>query len=139
VDRGRPGSKHNLLVDQTGIPLAFALTGSNRNDITQLIPLVEAVPAVRGVVGRPRRRPDSVIADRGYDHDRYRRLLRRRGIKPMIARRQTEHGSGLGRYRWVVERTCTTSSGCSCATSAGRTCTARCSPAPAASSASVGS
>lgn len=27
-----------------------------------------------------------------------------RGIKPLIARRQTEHGSGLGRYRWVVER-----------------------------------
>ena len=27
------------------------------------------------------------------------------GISPEIARRQTEHGSGLGRYRWVVERT----------------------------------
>ncbi len=26
-------------------------------------------------------------------------------VKPVIARRQTEHGSGLGRYRWVVERT----------------------------------
>jgi transposase len=46
-----------------------------------------------------------VIADRGYDHDKYRRLLRQRGIKPVIARRQTEHGSGLGRYRWVVKRT----------------------------------
>ncbi len=105
VDRGRPGSKHHLLVDQNGIPLAFALTGSNRNDVTQLIPLVDAVPAVRGVVGRPRRRPERVIADRGYDHDKYRKLLRKRGIKPVIARRQTEHGSGLGRYRWVVERT----------------------------------
>ena len=46
-----------------------------------------------------------MIADRGYEHDKYRRLLRQRGIKPVIARRQTEHGSGLGRYRWVVERT----------------------------------
>ena len=46
-----------------------------------------------------------MIADRGYDHDKYRRLVRARGIKPVIARRQTEHGSGLGRYRWVVERT----------------------------------
>src|SRR5918995_470014 len=45
---------------------------------------------------RPRRRPDCVIADRGYDHGKYRRLLRRRGVKPVIARRQTEHGSGLG-------------------------------------------
>ena len=60
---------------------------------------------MRGQVGRPRRRPDRLIADRGYDHDKYRRELRARGIKPEIARRQTEHGSGLGRYRWVVERT----------------------------------
>jgi transposase len=59
---------------------------------------------VRGAVGRPRRRPERLTADRGYDHDKYRRLLRLRGITPEIARRQTEHGSGLGRFRWVVER-----------------------------------
>jgi hypothetical protein len=69
VDRGRPGSKHRLLVDATGIPLAFSVTGGNRNDITQLIPLLDAVPAVAGVRGRPRRRPDSLLADRAYDHD----------------------------------------------------------------------
>jgi len=46
-----------------------------------------------------------VLADRGYDHDKYRRQVWERGIKPVIARRQTEHGSSLGRYRWVVERT----------------------------------
>ncbi|MGB8420691.1 transposase, partial [Paraburkholderia sp.] len=28
-----------------------------------------------------------------------------RGIKPVIAKRRTEHGSGLGTFRWVVERT----------------------------------
>ena len=38
-------------------------------------------------------------------HEQHRRELRRRGITPEIARRNTEHGSGLGRYRWVVERT----------------------------------
>jgi len=105
VDRGRAGSKQHLLVDASGIPLAFAVTGGNRNDITQLIPLLDAVPAVSGRPGRPRRRPDSVVADRGYDHDKYRRLVRQRGVNPVIARRQTAHGSGLGRQRWVVERT----------------------------------
>ena len=60
---------------------------------------------MRGKPGRPRRRPDRLSADRGYDYDKYRRELRRRGIRPEIARRQTAHGSGLGRYRWVVERT----------------------------------
>jgi len=63
------------------------------------------VPPVRGRVGRPRRRPQRLLADRAYDHDKYRRLLWRRGIKPVIARRETDHGSGLGRERWVVERT----------------------------------
>jgi hypothetical protein len=71
VDRGRPGSKHHLLVDASGIPLAWSLTGGNRNDVTQLIPLIEAVPPVGGRVGRPRRRPASIVVDRGYDHDKY--------------------------------------------------------------------
>ena len=105
LDRGRAGSKHHLLVEATGIPLGYSLTGGNRNDVTQLIRLLDAVPAVRGKVGRPRRRPERLTADRGYDHDKHRRLLRERGVKPEIARRETEHGSGLGRYRWVVERT----------------------------------
>ena len=105
VDRARTGSKHHLLVEATGIPLAWALSSGNRHDVTQLIPLLDRVPPVRGRVGRPRRRPQRLSADRGYDYDKYRRELRRRGIKPEIARRGTAHGSGLGRYRWVVERT----------------------------------
>ena len=46
-----------------------------RCDVTQLLPLVDAVPR------------------------------RRRGIAPALARRGSAHGSGLGVYRWVVERT----------------------------------
>src|SRR4051812_23715836 len=69
VDRGRRGSKQHLLVDGGGLPLAWTLTGGNRNDVTQLLALLDGVPPVRRRVGRPRRRPDSVIADRGYDHD----------------------------------------------------------------------
>jgi len=105
VDRGRPGSKHHLLVDGSGLPLAWRLGAGNRNDILQLLPLLDAVPAVAGLTGRPRRRPDSVLADRAYDHEHYLVELRRRGIKTMIARRYQPHGSGLGRLRWVVERT----------------------------------
>jgi transposase len=58
-----------------------------------------------GKIGRPRQRADELIAGRGYDHEKYRRELRSRGVRPTIARRQTEHGSGLGTRRWVVERT----------------------------------
>ncbi|MEU0936073.1 IS5 family transposase [Embleya sp. NPDC005971] len=105
VDRARPGSKHHVLVEGRGIPLAVSPTGGNRNDVTQVLPLLAMVPHVRGRVGRPRHRPDSLYGDRGYDHDKYRRLVWARGTKPMIARRGQPHGSGLGRVRWVVERT----------------------------------
>lgn len=87
------------------MPLAVILTGGNRHDVTQLIPLVEAIPPIRGRRGRPRRRPRYLLADRAYDHTRYRRQLAARGITPIIARRGTSHGSGLGTQRWPVERT----------------------------------
>ena len=73
--------------------------------MTQLLQLLDRVPAVAGLVGHPRRRPDTVVADRGYDSNPHRDQLVLRGIEPIIARRKTTHGSGLGRYRWVVERT----------------------------------
>ncbi len=45
-----------------------------------------------------------MLGDRGYDHDKYRRLVWNLGVKPLITRRGTEHGSGLGAQHWVVER-----------------------------------
>ncbi|CAL9639864.1 hypothetical protein SUDANB174_06266 [Streptomyces sp. enrichment culture] len=83
----------------------MSLTRGNRNDVTRLEPLLDKIPAVAGQVGRPRRRPDALLADRGYDHDKYRRLLWQRGIRPVIARRGEPHGTGLGIFRYVVERT----------------------------------
>jgi transposase len=73
--------------------------------VTQLIPLVDAIPPIAGKVGHPVQRPGEVLADRAYDSDPHREQLIRRGIVPHIARRNTEHGSGLGVFRWVVERT----------------------------------
>ncbi|WP_439098535.1 IS5 family transposase [Amycolatopsis vastitatis] len=105
VDRRKLGSKHHLITDARGTPLPVTLTGGHRNDVTQLVPLIDAIPPIRGVVGKPRRRPRRLYADRGYDHDKYRRLVRDRGITPVITRRGTEHGSGLGTIRWPVERT----------------------------------
>ncbi len=93
VDRGRTGSKHHVIVGAHGIPLAATLTGGNRNDVTQLIPLIRAVPPIRGKRGQPLRRPKHLYADRGYDHESYRDQVRRFEITPRIARRGTEHGS----------------------------------------------
>ena len=94
-----------MITDGEGVPLAARVTGANVHDVTQLMPLVEAIPPVRGRRGRPRRRPEEVIGDRAYDSEPHRRRLRRLGIEPTLPKRGTGHGSGLGVYRWVVERT----------------------------------
>jgi transposase len=104
-DRRKKGSKHAVIVDAHGIPLAAITTAANVPDVVPTIELVDAIPPVRGKPGRPRRRPRELYGDRGFDSDPNRRQLRRRGIRPRIARRKTAHGSGLGVYRWYVERT----------------------------------
>jgi len=38
VDRRKTGSKHHLITDANGVPLACLLTGANRHDVTQLLP-----------------------------------------------------------------------------------------------------
>jgi transposase len=105
TDRGKTGTKHTLMVDANGVPLALHTTGSNVSDQTQMVPIVLEFPRVKGKVGRPKEHPDEAYADRGYDNEATRLLLRWLGIEPKIAKRRTEHGSGLGRVRWVVERT----------------------------------
>jgi transposase len=92
-----------VVTDAKGIPLAALLTGANRHDVTQLLPLVEAIAAIRGKRGRPQRRPKRVQGDRAYEP--HRKALRLLGIVAVLATRATEHGSGLGIHRWVVERT----------------------------------
>src|ERR1700674_4798857 len=105
TDRRKAGSKHHVLTDAHGIPVVARLTAANRHDVTQLLPLVDAIPPLRGCPGRPLRKPGLVQGDRGYDSQPHRDQLARRGIASQLAKRGRPHGSGLGRTRWVVERT----------------------------------
>jgi transposase len=104
VDRRKPGSKPFAVTDGGGTPLATRATAANRPDVSELERLIDEIPPVRGERGRPRRRPEEGYADRGFDSEADRQALRRRGIRPRIARRGEPHGSGLGKIRWVVGR-----------------------------------
>jgi transposase len=105
VDRRKKGTKHTLLVDRHGVPLAIRTAPANASDHRQIIPLVLDFPRVTGKPGRPKELPDELYADRGYDSEATRWILAWLGIEPHIAKRRTPHGSGLGKVRWVVERT----------------------------------
>jgi transposase len=105
TDRAKLGSKRHLICDGRGVPLVIQLTGANRNDSQQALALVQEIPHLQGKRGRPRHRPDCVLGDRGYDAEAIRQGLLAFHIVPWLAERNIEHGSGLGRWRWVVERT----------------------------------
>lgn len=79
VDRRKKGSKHVAVVDGYGIPLAATVSAANAPDVTQLEGVVDAIPDVKGKPGRPRRRPDELYGDRGFDSEPHRAKRRRRG------------------------------------------------------------
>jgi transposase len=77
------------------VPLAALLSAGQRHDTPQLKPLMETVRVPRRGPGRPRTRPETLVADRGYDAGHIRRYLRGRGIRAMIPERRP----GKGRRR----------------------------------------
>lgn len=105
VDRAKPGTKFTLAVDRHGIPMVIRVAPANKSDHNEIIPTILDVPEVAGKPGRPKSHPDDVYADAGYDSEPARQILRFLGIEPHIRYKGGEHGSHLGRVRWVVERT----------------------------------
>jgi len=105
VDRRKKGTKFTLMVDRDGVPLVLRAAGANRSDQLEILPTVVSFPIVPGKPGRPRTHPEKLYADAGYDSAATRSILRWLGIEPHIRHRNGEHGSHLGRVRWVVERT----------------------------------
>ncbi|MEU6578872.1 hypothetical protein [Streptomyces sp. NPDC046805] len=67
------------------------------------MPLLDAIPQIRRVRERSRYRPRRLFSDRGYDHDKYRHLLRARGTEDGPQRHTTK--AGLGKIRCLVQRT----------------------------------
>jgi transposase len=105
VDRRKKGTKYTLMVDRHGVPLVLRSASANTSDHRQILSTVVAFPHVGGKPGRPKEHPDKLYADAGYDSDPARCILRFLGIDPRIRKRNSSHGSHLGKIRWVVERT----------------------------------
>ncbi len=104
VDRRKKGTKFTLLVDRDGVPLVVRAAPANRSDHCEIMPAVLDFPKVGGKPGRPLTHPKQLYADAGFDSDATRALLYWLGIEPHIRHCKGEHGSHLGRVRWVVER-----------------------------------
>jgi transposase len=85
--RGGLTSKIHLACDGRGRSLAFTVPADTRNDCTQAETVIDAIRVARSGPGRPRRRPERVVADKGYSARSFRVYLRRRGIEATIPER----------------------------------------------------
>ncbi len=95
-----------MLTEAEGVPLVVRTSPANVNDETQLPALLEAMPPVQGPRGRPRRKPGSIFGDRAYGTAAMVALVVMLGLFSFLAPRNSKaHGSGLGFFRYVVERT----------------------------------
>lgn len=95
-----------MLTDADGVPLVVQVTPANVPDQKQLPALLDAMPAVQGSLGRPKRKPDALFGDRAYGTKAMIANVTARRIESCLAPRgDPTHGSGLGIFRYVVERT----------------------------------
>jgi transposase len=109
--RGK-GTKWMVLVDGQGLPLGVRLESASPHEVTLAEATLQEVSVPRPK-GRPRQKPERVIADTAYDSDPLRQRLQKRGIELIAPYRENnqhrryEDGRKLRRYkrRWIVERT----------------------------------
>ncbi|MFC7639454.1 IS5 family transposase [Streptomyces thermogriseus] len=97
--RGGLTVKVHLACDGRGLPLAVVVTAGNCNDSTAFGAVLKALRVPRAGVGRPRSRPDAVIADKAYSSRAIRHLLRRRGIRAVIPERADQRANRARRGR----------------------------------------
>ncbi|GAA3950794.1 hypothetical protein GCM10022629_74180 [Amorphoplanes auranticolor] len=103
-----------MICDGNGTPIYVLTSGANVPDISRALDLLDCYPPIAGRPGRPRRRFEVLLADKGYSSEAFRQACRERGTEPIIAKPKTPNIKGLGKLRYVVEQTspyCTNSAG----------------------------
>ena len=101
-----------VLVDGQGLPLGIHLSAANINEVQLAEETLAAVAVPRAGPGRPKQKPERIIADRGYDSRGLWERLKARGIQLICPHLRTrkdrfQDGRCLRRYkrRWIIERT----------------------------------
>ncbi|MEE4420516.1 IS5 family transposase [Streptomyces sp. DSM 41528] len=93
--RGGFTSKFHLSADGFCRPLSLIVTPGQRADCTQFVPVLEKIRVPRLGLGRPRKKPDSVAADKAYSNGPCRQYLRRRGIRHTIPEKADRQAARL--------------------------------------------
>jgi transposase len=96
-----------VIADANGIPLVVQTGPANERDEKRALPMLKAIPPIQGPRGRPRRKPKALQGDAGYGFDWVILAVVAMGIVSLLKPRGKDqpHGSGLGKTRYVIERT----------------------------------
>ncbi|MFI1980076.1 IS5 family transposase [Streptomyces wedmorensis] len=93
--RGGFTSKLHLSADGRCRPLSLVITPGQRADCTQFRLVLEKIRVPRQGLGRPRKKPDSLAADKAYSNGPIREYLRRRGIRHTIPEKTDSQAARL--------------------------------------------
>lgn len=104
------GVTNHLLTDGNGMPIALSSTAANQSEQGEVEGLLgkARIPLPDG--GRPKSCPKELQADKGYDSKKMRTRIRRKGVRPIIPRREYKNRKRPGRKppklvdRFKVER-----------------------------------
>ncbi|MEU3430487.1 IS5 family transposase [Streptomyces gardneri] len=97
--RGGLSTKVHLASDSLARPLALCVTAGQAGDAPAFETVMADIRVPRSGPGRPRTRPDAVLADRAYSSRAIRNRLRRRGIRAVIPQPSDQIGHRLRRGR----------------------------------------
>ncbi|WP_455755452.1 IS5 family transposase [Streptomyces virginiae] len=93
--RGGFTTKLHLSADGRCRPLSLIVTPGQRADCTQFNSVLERIRVPKLGPGRPRKKPDSVAADKAYSNGPCRESLRRRGIRHTIPEKTDSRAARL--------------------------------------------
>jgi transposase len=96
-----------VLTAADGLPLVVKTTPANLHDSRMALHLLVSMPAIPGPRGRPRIKPKILQGDAAYGCATLAALVKALGVRPLLKPlgKDRPHGSGLGKTRYVVERT----------------------------------
>lgn len=97
------GTKWMLVVEGNGLPLGFHLDSASRAEVRLAQQTLDTIKVARPH-GRPKQRPQTLVADRGYDSHGFRCALRHRGIRMCIPPKRRPPTWKAKRGRPVVAR-----------------------------------
>jgi hypothetical protein len=95
------------VTDTNGIPRVVRTGSANQPDSQLALEMLDAIPPYGGARGRRRSRPNVFQGDGAYGIKSIIAAVVQRRVHSLLASygtTRTEHGSGLGKTRYVVER-----------------------------------